>query len=301
MLNYNLNIIGVQQNVERLPFIVTEPTLSVRGDTSASFLVSAIPGTRFVDAFSNTYFNQNFFYSDISSTVRGANGSIPSGSNLPDAQISPSGSFTTSSITNFLLLGYSSSIQIESGSAAMISGSIPEINFSGSVDFTIESYINFELSASVVSQGTGSNAFLFYSEPQTKGLGFANTTVDLGKPGIRLMVNTTSGQVVVDSDPIGRNANQYYHYAVQRNGSEFMLLFDGKCIRRQSIFGNITSVLENKFCYYNRPEDPGNSTAQIRFQDHRIYKNVSKYGLIASGSSYTIPESMIYWNPPLPF
>lgn len=300
MLNYNLNIIGVQQNVVRLPFIPPQPKLVVRPDVSASFIVSAIPGFRFVDEFSNPFFGQNYFYSDISSIVRGQNLIVPSGSNLPDAEISTTGSFTTSSfITNFLPFGYSSSIQIQSGSSALVSGSIPELNFSQSVDFTIESFINFELSSSIQPQTTGSNAFLFYNFPDSKGLGFAATTTDQGKPGIRLVLNPLSGQVVIDSDPIARNANQWYHYAVERNGVDYQLLFDGKCIRTQRIFTNLTGSVSDKFCYFNRV-DPLNKTAQIRFQDHRIYRGKAKYGVTVSGSSYTIPESMICWNPPIP-
>lgn len=301
MLNYNLNIIGALKNIERLPFIPPQPKLVVRPDVSASFIVSAIPGYRFMNNENGLpYFTQDFFYSDISNYVRGVSGITPTGSRLPNAEISVTGTFVTSSdFIKYPLLGYSASLQIQSGSSAFLSGSLPQLNFSASTDFTFESYINFELSSSAnIAQTTGSNAFLFFNYPDSQGLGFAATTIDQGKPGIRLVINPIGGQIVIDSPSIGRDANTWYHYAVERNGVDYSLLFNGKAIRTQTIFPDITGSISDKISLFNRI-DPLNKTAQIRFQDHRIYRGKAKYG-VTSGSFYNTPESMVCFNPPVP-
>lgn len=305
MLNYNLNIIstplgrsniGAGPDVQPTTTTTTTTTTSttttttttttaavqVRTDPYSGSLVIAIPGTQFGNTFGQTSFAQ-----DISSYIRGT------GVSYPLLSTTGSGTLTSATASNFSAQGYTTSMQYSGSIGQWISGSDTNFLFTNE-DFTFESWINFSVTASAnQSVANQSNVTHFYGV-STDGSGslYWTTARDADFPGIRLVLNTTVGELVIDSSAIQRNANQWYHYAIQRSGSLVSLLYDGTVVKDTTFGGTLKSDPATLFQLMGRPIE--NVRCQpYRIQDYRVYKGIGKYSNATSQSAYTLPDSMV--------
>jgi hypothetical protein len=217
---------------------------------------------------------------DISQIIRGTGtgfGILPT-----------TGTGTVTAATASYFTGYNSSMEL-SGSInnGTINGFNSNIDFRTS-DFTVETWMNFSTSAAAGDSALNINPSWYFQ--YANGVGFAATGIDLDTPGIRFLVIKSTGQeIYVDSPSIGRNANTWYHYAVQRSGSLMSAMFNGECIQSFTVTGNLKQGAQ-AFELGNRSDA---SIKPVRYQDYRIYKDIPKYGSITSGSTYTPPLSMV--------
>jgi hypothetical protein len=298
MLNLNLNILGASNKpivpIQPAPDPTTTTTTtstttttttttsttttsgpaSVRTDIYSASLVYAAPGSEF------TTLGMTSFRQDISEVIRGNGtgfGILPT-----------TGSGTVSAATASYFTGYNSSMQL-SGSInnGAINGFNSKIDFRTS-DFTVETWMNFSISALADVGAPDINPAIYFQYPD--GVGFAGTTTDAFDPGIRfLVIKSDGGEIYIDSPSVGRNANTWYHYAVQRSGSLMSAMFNGNCIQSFTVTGNLKQGAQ-ALQLGNRSDVTVNP---VRYQDYRIYKGIPKYGSITSGSSYTLPLSMV--------
>lgn len=260
--------------------IISFADLRVRFDPYSGSVVLAIPGTLF-----GTIFGQTSFAQDISSYIRN------SGSSYPLLSTTGSGTLNSATASNFF--NYNSSVQLTGSISQFITGSDPNFNFGGNTDFTMETWINYG-KAQAANQ-SGPNTVIFYNQTEDEGgqVGF-QTVQDLNRPGIRLVLVTNTGSnIVIDSADIGRDANEWYHFAAQRSGSLFSLLFNGTVVKdfifSQGLFIS-SSVSTNQI--FGRGEEATDGGFR-RFQDYIIYKGIGKYPNATSQSLYTLPGSIV--------
>jgi hypothetical protein len=317
MLNLNLNILGAggRSNIgagpnigpvttttttTTIPPTTTAGPISLRTDPYSASLVYAVPGAQF----GSTY-GQESFRSDISSYIRGT------GTSFTDAELPitssgvPSfgtGSFSASLQSVALWSGYPSAIEISgsNGSGSLcIKGNASSSQFEFlSQDFTIETYINYQNEATggygpSLGPGNINSAFYWqYVENPTPGFGFTVNGVGFQNPGVRfLIISSTGAEIYYDTNTLPRQANQWYHLGVQREGSTFSSLWSGSAVQSFVFGGNLgTGSLDYPFFIMGTPFE---AVKCHRFQDYRIYNGVAKYSGITSGSTYTQPLSMV--------
>jgi len=317
MLNLNLNIIGAggRSNIGAGPNIgpttttttttappttsttTTAGPISLRTDPYSASLVYAVPGAQF----GSTY-GQQSFRSDISSYIRGT------GTSFTDAELPltssgiPSfgtGSFSASLQSLALWSGYPSAIEISgsNGSGSLtIKGNASSSQFEfRSADFTIETYINYQNAATggytLGNIGPSNiNAAMFWQ--YGTGIGFNVNGVEAQNPGVRFVIITSTGsEIYYDSANLPRQANQWYHFGCQREGSTFTSLWSGSAVQ-SFVFGGLlaTGSLSEPFYIMGTGQD---AVKCHRYQDYRIYNGAAKYPGITSGSTYTQPLSMV--------
>ena len=322
MLNLNLNIVGAggKSRIGAGPDITPTTTtttsttttstttsttttvgpVSLRTDPYSASLVYAVPGAQF----GSTY-GQQSFRSDISSYIRGT------GTSFTDVELPltssgiPSfgtGSFSASLQSIALWSGYTSAIEISgsngSGSLAIkASGTSSQFEFL-SQDFTIETYINYQNAATGgfnPSQGPSNiNAAMYYQyeELPTPGFGFNVNGIGFQNPGVRFLIITAGGsQIYYDTNQLNRQANQWYHFGAQREGTTFTSLWSGSAAQSFTYSGNLGTGSANfPFTIMGTGAD---AIKCHRYQDYRIYNGAAKYSGITSGSTYTQPLSMV--------
>ena len=319
MLNLNLNIIGAggRSNIGAGPNIgpttttttTVPPTttttttvgpVSLRTDPYSASLVYAVPGAQF----GSTY-GQESFRSDISSYIRGT------GTSFSDAELpitssgvpSNKGTFTASLQSVALWSGYPSAIEI-SGSNGVgslcIKGNASSSQFEfPTQDFTFETYINYQNEQTggyAPNQGpnniNGSMYRQYIEVAPNYGFGFNSNAIAFQDPGVRfLIISSTGATIYYDSNVIPRQANQWYHFGCQREGSTFTALWSGSAVQSFTFSGQLgTGNTGDPFYIFGDGETPCKCH---RFQDYRIYNGVAKYSGITSGSTYTQPLSMV--------
>jgi hypothetical protein len=320
MLNLNLNIIGAggKSRIGAGPQIgptttttttttsttttttttTTAGPISLRTDPYSASLVYAVPGAQF----GSTY-GQESFRSDISSYIRGT------GTSFTDAELPLTssgvpfgkGTFTASLESVALWSGYPSAIEISgsNGSGSLCIEAPPnssQFEFL-SQDFTIETYINYQNSSSIYSpnQGPGNvNAAMYwqYAENPIPGFGFNTNGIANQDPGVRFLIFASNGSsIYYDSNVLPRQANQWYHFGCQREGSTFTSLWSGSAVQSFVFAGNLgTGSLNTPFYIMGTGYD---AVKCHRYQDYRIYNGAAKYSGITSGSTYTQPLSMV--------
>jgi hypothetical protein len=319
MLNLNLNIIGAggRSNIGAGPNIGPTTTttttsttttsttttigpVSLRTDPYSASLVYAVPGAQF----GSTY-GQESFRSDISSYIRGT------GTSFSDAELPITssgapfgkGTFTASLQSVALWSGYPSAIEISgsngSGSLSIkASGTASQFEFR-SADFTIETYINYQnaqtggyTEGSPGPANTNATMYWQYEEGSNPGFGFNTNGAGFQNPGVRFLIFSSTGAAIYyDTATLPRQANQWYHFGSQRSGSLFSSLWSGSAVQSFT-FGGLLGTGSANFPFYIMGD--GESSVKChRYQDYRIYNGVAKYSGLTSGSTYTLPESMV--------
>lgn len=310
MLNFNYNIIGalgksgIGAGPDIQPTTTTTTTttstttttttvgpISVRTDPYSASLVYAVPGALFDGL------GQTSFRSDISSYIRGE------GTSIPDSSLPLTSSFTGSASGSFTpysgstkWTGYPTSmaitgaICIEANPATLTQFRMP------TGDFTIETWVSYATSS--INTGTegspvpnGQNATVYYN--YNKGIGFLSNGVAFGNPGVRFLISTNTGaDIYFDSAILPRSASAWYHIAGQRSGSLFSSLYSGSAVQSFTYAGTLGtgSAPANPMWIFGTPTD---NFYQMYYQDTRFYKGVAKYSNQTSGSTYTMPDSMI--------
>lgn len=322
MLNLNFNIIGAggRSNIGAGPNIgpttttttttttsttttsttTTAGPITLRNDPYSASLVYAVPGAQF----GSTY-GQQSFRSDISSYIRGTGSSFTDAELPLTSSVVPSfgtGSFTASAASVALWSGYPSAIEISgsNGSGSLTikaSGTASQFEFP-TQDFTIETYINYQNAQTggfSPSQGPSNiNATMYWNYQEGPGYGFGFNANGIGfqEPGVRfLIISSTGAAIYYDSAKLPRQANQWYHFGCQREGSTFTSLWSGSAVQ-SFVFSGQLGTGSADFPFYIMG-DGQSATKCRRYQDYRIYKGVAKYSGITSGSTYTLPQSMV--------
>ena len=314
MLNLNLNIIGAggRSNIGAGPNIgpttttttTVPPTttttttvgpVSLRTDPYSASLVYAVPGAQF----GSTY-GQQSFRSDISSYIRGTGTSFTDAELPLTSSLVPSfgtGSFTASAQSVALWSGYTSAIEISgsngSGSLAIKASSTASQFEFPSADFTIETYINYQKSSPPNSNNTNGVLYWQYDEAAPNyGFGFNTNGINDYNPGVRFLIFASNGSsIYYDTAIFPRQANQWYHFGCQREGSTFTSLWSGSAVQSFTFGGNLAiGNTGSPFYIMGSGQD---AISCHRFQDYRIYNGAAKYPGITSGSTYTQPLSMV--------
>ena len=320
MLNLNLNIVGAggRSNIGAGPNIgpttttttttappttsttTTAGPISLRTDPYSASLVYAVPGAQF----GSTY-GQESFRSDISSYIRGTGTSFTDAELPITSSLIPTGTFTASLESVALWSGYPSAIEISgssgSGSLAIKASSTASQFEFLSQDFTIETYINYQTAntggyAPPNPSGPANiNATMYWQYDEgapNYGLGFNTNGIGYQDPGVRFLIITSTGaQIYYDTATLPRQANQWYHFGAQREGSTFTSLWSGSAVQSFTFSGNLgIGNTGSPFYIMGSGQD---ALKCHRYQDYRIYNGAAKYPGITSGSTYTQPLSMV--------
>jgi hypothetical protein len=279
MLNLNLNIVGAggRSNIGAGPDVgptttttttttttsTTTTTLgpvSFRNDPYSASLLFATPGNEF------TTLGMALSYSDVHADVAGV------GTNFTVN----TGSFADSAYTNFAANGYVTSTRVQS------SGSFYNQNNSA-FQFTTQD-ITFE--TWVYGLGDGSSK-TFYSDYLPGDV--LNSSLFLSKLNNNTLrwvfiASTPPGEYVLQSDALAWDANQWYHIAFVKNGTDYIIYRDGVNVAQVAGPDNINSTNQRKriLGFLNAAEQ------SVWVQDYKIYKGAAVYT-----SSFTPPPSMV--------
>jgi hypothetical protein len=249
-------------------------TWSYRNDAFSSSLVFATPGNLVTDL------GMTYAWSDVSANIRGT------GTNLAVL----TGNIQTSSLNNFASDGYTISTLV-SGSGSLRKSDDTQFEF-GSSSFTIETYVN---GGDIVPARMIFSDYLIYNVSQTQ-LAFQILPPAVGSlqtpRSLRVLIGIGgAGEIIIMSNPLTWNVNQWYHIALVRNGNILKLYRDGIELTETVLAISLNATNQDKFImgYYNTGDN--NTTASVAIQDYRIYNGAAKYT-----ASFTPPPSMIYEN-----
>jgi hypothetical protein len=276
MLNLNLNILGASNKpivpIQPDPTTTTTTTTSTttsttttaapsafRNDPYSASLLFATPGNEF------TSLGMSLSYSDVHADIAGV------GSNLTVN----TGSFADATYTNFAGNGYTTSTRVES-TASFYNQNDSEFQFTNQ-NFTIETWINFG------AAGYGNKSI--YTDYSPGGPANSSVWVNLDSGRIRFIVNTsTVAEAVVQSGILSWDANEWYHLACVKDGTNYTVYRDGVLVANSSVGGSLNITTRPKYVMGG----PIGGTATAYIQDYKIYKGAAVYT-----SSFTPPLSMV--------
>jgi hypothetical protein len=283
MLNLNLNILGASNkpivSIAPAPEPTTTTTTTTTSTTStsttsttttsgpASFrndplsasLLFATPGNEF------STLGMSLSYSDVHADIAGV------GSNYAVN----TGSFADATYTNFAGNGYTTSTRTSSTSS-FYNQNNSDFQFTNQ-NFTIETWINFG-AASFVNK-------TIYADYSPGAPANCSVWANLDLDRIRFIVNTSlNTEAVIQTNVLSWNAEQWYHLAFVRSGTNYTIYRDGVEVASDTTPGTLNITTRPKYIMGG----PIGSTNQVWVQDYRIYKGVAKYT-----SDFTPPPSMV--------
>lgn len=234
---------------------------SFRTDAFSASLNFATPGTLITDL------GMTYAWSDVSADIRGT------GSNL---SVLTANLTSSTSFNNFSADGYTESSQVTS-TGRFRSSDDTQFEF-GSGNFTIECWYN--AATDTTPTRTIFSDYLIYNVAQSQMI------FDTNAGRIRTVLDGST-EVFNQSAVLTWVANQWYHIAFVRNGTNFTVYRDGTSVLSYTQTITLNSTNQNKFLMgiYTAGQD----TTYI--QDYRIYKGIAKYT-----SSFTPPPSMAVYQ-----